>query len=186
MTLKPTLNLLLLAALLVAPLTVHAIAPTALKTEFLENPLGIDTVKPRFSWIVEETTPGAKQTAYQVQVASSPEKLARGEADLWDSGKVASDETLGVEYGGQPLASRTFCWWRIRAWGGAGEESFWSKPTMFSVGLLQPQDWQGKWIWRFCWAAISTPTVCCLRPMCRATGVAHWRWRGRGRRRNCR
>ena len=146
MTLKPTLKLLLLAALLVAPLTVHAIAPTALKTEFLENPLGIDTVKPRFSWIVEETTPGAKQTAYQVQVASSPEKLARGEADLWDSGKVASDETLGVEYGGQPLASRTFCWWRIRAWGGAGEESFWSKPTMFSVGLLQPQDWQGKWI----------------------------------------
>jgi len=94
----------LLAALLLAPLAAHAIETTSLTTEYLENPLGIDTAKPRLSWIVQDSATGAKQMAYQVQVASSPEKLARGEADLWDSGKVGSDETLGIEYGGKPLA----------------------------------------------------------------------------------
>ena len=65
--------LLLLTAFLLAPAAVRAIAPTSLKTEFLDNPLGIDTAKPRFSWIVEDSTPGAKQTAYQVRAASSAE-----------------------------------------------------------------------------------------------------------------
>jgi alpha-L-rhamnosidase len=135
-----------LTALLLAPLAAHAITPGALKTEFLDNPLGIDTAKPRFSWIVEDTTPGAKQSAYQIQAATSPEKLAKGEADLWDSGKNMSDETLGIEYGGRPLGSRSFCWWRVTIWDGAGKESGWSKPALFSVGLLTPQDWQAKWI----------------------------------------
>ena len=111
-TLKHTLSLI--TALLLAPLAALAIAPTALKTEFLENPLGIDTANPRFLWIVEDPTPGAKQTAYQLQAASSAEKLAKGEADLWDSGKVASDETLGIEYGGPASPSRWFVWWRIK------------------------------------------------------------------------
>ena len=64
---------LLYHVLLVAPLAaLHAVEPTSLKTEFLDNPLAIDTAEPRFSWIVEDTTAGAKQTAYQVQAASSP------------------------------------------------------------------------------------------------------------------
>jgi alpha-L-rhamnosidase len=136
----------LLITLLLAPLAALAIAPTALKTEFLENPLGIDTANPRFLWIVEDPIPGAKQTAYQLQAASSAEKLAKGEADLWDSGKVASDETLGIEYGGPALPSRSFVWWRIKVWDGNAKESDWSKPAMFSVGLRQPQDWQAQWI----------------------------------------
>jgi alpha-L-rhamnosidase len=136
----------LLFSLLLAPLLAHAIEPTSLKTEYLENPLGLDTAKPRFSWIVEDATPGAKQSAYQVQVASSPDKLASGKADLWDTGKIASDETLGIEYGGSPLASRSFAYWRIKAWDGDGKESAWSEPARFSIGLLQPQDWQAKWI----------------------------------------
>ena len=136
----------LLTALLFAPLALCAMEPSSLKTEYLENPLGIDTAKPRFSWIVEDATPGAKQTAYQVQAASSLEKLAQGEADLWDSGKVASDETLGIDYGGSPLASNSFCWWRIKVWDGSGKESGWSKAATFSTGLLQPEDWKAKWI----------------------------------------
>ena len=146
MTMKPALNLLLLAALLVAPLTVHAIAPTALKTEFLKNPLGIDTVKPRFSWIVEDTTPGAKQTAYQVQAASSPEKLAKGEADLWDSAKVESDQSHLVNYGGKPLVSRQRVWWRVKSWENNGRETDWSDTASLDVGLLQPENWSAQWI----------------------------------------
>ena len=88
----------LFAILLVAPLAAQALEPTSLKTEFLENPLGLDTAKPRFSWIVADPAEGAKQTAYQVQASSSEEKLTKGEADLWDSGKVTSDQSHLVEY----------------------------------------------------------------------------------------
>ncbi len=137
-------QLLSLSALLLAPLAAHAIAPTSLKTEFLENPLGIDTAKPRFSWIVEDSKPGAKQTAYQIQAASRPDGFST--PDLWDSGKVASDETLGLEYAGKPLASGALVWWQVKIWNGADQESAWSQPARFSVGLLDPRNWKAKWI----------------------------------------
>ena len=137
----------LLTVLLLAPLAVHAIAPSGLKTEFLENPLGIDTANPRFSWIVVDTTPSAKQTAYQVQAASSPEKLASGEADLWDSGKVSSEQSHLVEYAGKPLVSRQQVWWRVKSWDKDGKEDGWSKPALLELGLLALTDWgQAKWI----------------------------------------
>jgi alpha-L-rhamnosidase len=122
-------KLTLLIARLLAPLAAHAIAPTALKTELLQDPLGIDTVKPRFSWIVEEATPGAKQTAYQVQAASSPERLAT--PDLWDSGRLASGPSHLVEYAGKALGSRQQVWWRVKSWDKDGKETGWSKPAQF-------------------------------------------------------
>jgi len=136
----------IIAALLLAPLLAHAIAPALLKTEFLENPLGIDAAKPRFSWIVEDTTPGARQTAYQIQAASSPETLAKESADLWDSGKVDSSQSHLVEYGGTPLASRQRVWWRVRTWDAAGQASDWSAPAWFETALLEAEDWQARWI----------------------------------------
>ena len=139
-------TLTLLTVLLLAPLAAHAIAPGALKTEFLDNPLGIDTTKPRFSWTVEDTTPGAKQTAYQVQAASSPEKLAKGEGDLWDSGKVMSDQSHLVEYAGKPLVSRQQVWWRVKTWDQVGKETGWSETACFEVGLLDAADWSARWI----------------------------------------
>ena len=60
-----------------------------LRCEYRVDPLGIDVVQPRLSWEMRDARRGAKQTAYQVLVASTPEKLAADEADLWDSGKVA-------------------------------------------------------------------------------------------------
>ncbi len=131
---------------LLTPLALCAMEPTSLKTEFLKNPLGIDTAKPRFSWIVEDATPGAKQTAYQLQAASSPEKLAQGEADLWDSGKVSSDQSHLIEYAGQPLVSRQQVWWRVKTWDKSGKEGGWSKPASLELGLLSPSDWQAQWI----------------------------------------
>jgi alpha-L-rhamnosidase len=137
----------LLSALVLATQTFHAAAPTALKTEFLENPIGIDTVKPRFSWIVADTTPGAKQTAYQVQAASSPRKLAKGEIDLWDSGKVISEQSHLVEYAGKPLVSRQPVWWQVKVWSQDGKEGAWSKASLLELGLLAVTDWgQAKWI----------------------------------------
>ena len=136
----------LLAALLLAPLAAFAAGPTRFKTDYLENPLGLDTTKPRFSWILEDPAPGAKQTAYQVQAASSPEKLARGEADLWDSGRVESAQSHLVKYDGKTLVSRQRVWWRVKSWGKDGKETGWSEAARLEVGLLVPEDWSAQWI----------------------------------------
>src|SRR5574341_1513120 len=95
-------------------------APAKLRCEYRENPLGIDVVKPRLSWIMEDgrkpEVRGQKQTAYQVLVASTPERLAEDKGDLWDSGTVASDQSVLVEYLGRPLESRLQCHWKVRVW----------------------------------------------------------------------
>ncbi len=109
------------------------IAPVELRTEFLKNPLGLDTAKPRFSWIIGDATPGAKQTAYQVQAASS-EKFDK--ADLWDSGKIVSEQSHLVEYDGKPLVSRQQVWWRVKTWDKDGKEGWWSQAATFAVALL--------------------------------------------------
>jgi len=65
---------------------------TELKCEYRINPLGIDNPAPRLSWKLSEDiqTRGQKQTAYQVLVASSLDKLNDNTGDVWDSGKVES------------------------------------------------------------------------------------------------
>jgi alpha-L-rhamnosidase len=89
---------------------------TNLRCEYLVNPLGIDVVQPRFCWLIESARRGQKQTAYQVLVAGSAERIAEDKGDLWDSGKVASDQTAQVEYQGKTLDSRMRCWWKVRVW----------------------------------------------------------------------
>jgi len=88
-----------------------AVTPVGLKTEMMAEPLGLDTARPRFSWRVEDARPGACQTAYQIQAASSAENLDR--ADLWDSGKIGSNQSHLVKYAGKPLVSRQRVWWRV-------------------------------------------------------------------------
>ena len=82
-----------------------------LRCEYLVDPLGIDVAQPRLSWKLQSPWRGQKQTAYQILVAGSEEMLKDGNADLWDTGKVASDRSIHVVYGGKPLSSRTRCCW---------------------------------------------------------------------------
>jgi len=146
------LTSLTLAALLLAPLAaLHAAEVANLRCEYRENPLGIDAVKPRLSWVIEVR--GQRQTAYQVLVASTPELLAKDKGDLWDSGKVESDRSIQVEYKGKQLESRMQCYWKVRVWveglSGSGftvHGSDWSKPAMWTMGLLRPEDFEAKWI----------------------------------------
>src|SRR6478752_4441201 len=67
---------------------ITAEAPTHLRCEYFENPLGIDARRPRLSWQLADARPGARQTAYQLGVASSPDVLCAGRPDLWDSSRV--------------------------------------------------------------------------------------------------
>ena len=92
-----------------------------LRCEYRVDPLGIDVVKPRLSWEMRDARRGAKQTAYQVLVASTPEKLADDDGDLWDSGKVVTDQSTQVVYAGKPLESRMRCCWKVRLWDADGE-----------------------------------------------------------------
>jgi len=86
------------------------------------------------------------QQGYRVLVASTPERLARDEGDLWDSGKVSSDESVGIAYGGKPLASRQRCHWKVRLWDREGRAAAWSGAADWTMGLLAPGDWEAHWI----------------------------------------
>jgi alpha-L-rhamnosidase len=117
-----------------------------LRCEYLKDPLGVDAAQPRLSWIVDSDQRGQCQTAYQVLVATSPERLKQDEGDLWDSGKVASDETAQIAYAGKPLGSRQACFWKVRAWDRDGKPTPWSAPARWEMGLLKPGDWTARWI----------------------------------------
>ncbi len=117
-----------------------------LRCEYAVNPLGIDSVQPRLSWIIQSHERGQNQTAYHLIVASSQESLAEGKGDLWDSGKVQSSQSIQVDYAGKPLVSNQCCYWMVRVWDNDNQPSSWSRPAMWIMGLLTPLDWQAEWI----------------------------------------
>src|SRR5262245_8547070 len=121
-------------------------APTRLRCEYLENPLGIDEQRPRLSWWLDDERPAELQTAYRILAASAPQLLEEDRGDLWDSGRVESSETCHVPYGGSPLKSRDRVWWKVRTFDSDGEGSMWSRLAFFEVGLLTPDEWQAAWI----------------------------------------
>ena len=131
----------LLASVLVGSSLAHgqAIQVNDLRCEYLKDPLGVDAAKPRLSWVIESQQRGQRQTAYQVIVASSPAALENGQGDVWDSGKVSSDETAQIVYGGRPLVSRQVCCWKVRAWDRDGQPSGWSKPASLGNGALEAE-----------------------------------------------
>lgn len=128
---------------------------TRLRCEYLDDPIGIDVAKPRLSWVIESDRRGERQTAYQVLVASSAQRLAQDEGDVWDSGKVASHQSVLVAYGEtsgpsgaspRPLPSRMQCHWKVRVWDKNGTVSAWSAPARWTMGLLAPEDWNAQWV----------------------------------------
>lgn len=132
--------------LLNAAIAFAAVEVERLRCEYLKDPLGIDIAKPELSWILRSGERGQRQTAYQVLVASTSELLSQDRGDLWDSGKVATDRSIHVEYAGKPLESHQRCYWKVRVWGKDGQPSAWSKPALWTMGILQPAGWHGKWL----------------------------------------
>ncbi|MCY2930831.1 MAG: family 78 glycoside hydrolase catalytic domain [Planctomycetota bacterium] len=124
------------------------IAPANLRCEYQLNPLGLDERTPRLSWRIDAPASrrGLKQSAYQILVASTADKLLAGEGDLWDSGQVRSDRTTQIEYAGKPLRSRLRAWWTVRAWDETGTPTRWATPAFWEMGLLAPGDWKAQWI----------------------------------------
>jgi alpha-L-rhamnosidase len=121
------------------------IRPIELTCEYFSNPLGIDARRPRLSWMLGADARGAAQSAYALRAAETPEALTAGPW-LWDTGKVASDQTTHIPYAGPDLRSGQRVWWQARAWDAADQASDWSAPACWEMGLLEPADWQAEWI----------------------------------------
>ncbi|MFT3781358.1 MAG: family 78 glycoside hydrolase catalytic domain [Nibricoccus sp.] len=119
---------------------------TGLKCEYAVDPAGVDAAQPRLFWRVESTARGQRQTAYQIAVASTAELLNTDKPDLWDSGRVESAQTTQVVYTGKPLSASQRVFWKVRSWDRDGKVTVWSEPATWTMGLLAPTDWKGKWI----------------------------------------
>lgn len=121
----------------------------ALRVENLENPIGLDAMPPRFGWQIapEPARRGVMQTAYEIRVAANQRDLEAGKNLVWASGRVASDASAWVPFGGSaPLQAGKKYWWQVRVWDNAARQSAWSAAQFWQMGLLAPADWSAKWI----------------------------------------
>jgi len=139
----------------------HAVEIEQLRCEYQINPLGVDVASPHLSWLIVCPKRGEYQSAYRVLVASSEALLAKGKGDLWDSGKIASGQSIHVAYQGKPLQAGVTCFWKVQVWDMNGKPPAWSRPARWTMGLPTASDWaEAQWIaskdgqlWRDEWAA---------------------------------
>ena len=121
---------------------------TITNTRILNNTeqLGIDAVNPSFSWCLNSSIRGDKQTAYRLIIASSQKKLNENVADIWDGGKITSAEQYNVKYAGPSLKSNTKYWWKVSVWDKNNNQSNFSESKSFITGFMSPSDWTASWI----------------------------------------
>lgn len=118
-----------------------------LRCENLTEPMGIEKIKPRFSWKCYATVRNFKQGSYRILVASSPENLTESTADLWDSGWVKDSESLMINYEGKELEPNTEYFWTVAISDAKGLKSCYSRLTSFTTGLHDDADWhEAKWL----------------------------------------
>ncbi|MFD4779214.1 rhamnosidase, partial [Streptomyces sp. NPDC058427] len=117
---------------------------TAPTVEYVRNPLGLDARHPRLSWPITSDGSDVRQSAYRLRVASSEALLSH--PDVWDSGRVASGESVLVPYAGPQLKPRTRYFWSVRVWDTNGGESGWSAPSWWETGLMEPAQWSATWV----------------------------------------
>lgn len=118
--------------------------PSGLKSDHLENPVGIDNPAPRLSWKIEDQRTGAKQTAYQILVGTDSVSVLSGKGDQWDSKKQAADDIL-VTYSGKKLSPLTKYYWSVKVWDMDNKESQ-SDVHSFETGMMDVRNWQSAWI----------------------------------------
>ncbi len=127
-------------------LTAQSLRPAKLTCEYKTNPLGIDVRLPRFSWNVESNLRNQLQTAYEIEVSDDLKPFAGGSSLIWRTGKIASSQTLHVEYKGSPLSSFKRYHWRIRVYDQQDKASEWSDTAWFETAMLSESDWVARWI----------------------------------------
>ena len=115
-----------------------------LQTEHLDNPLGIDTTRPRLSWRMEDARDGAAQKNWRIIVGTDSMSVANGQGDAWDSGLQPGSPSL-ARYMGRQLAPFTTYWWRVDVTNDQGTRLT-SPVARFETGMMSQDRWQGCWI----------------------------------------
>ncbi|MEP7277878.1 MAG: glycoside hydrolase family 78 protein [Bacteroidota bacterium] len=131
-----------LLLLLAQPGFAQKLQVTDLSCEHRINPVGVDVAAPRFSWKITGPGRNIMQTAYQLRVSTDKnlKKIS------WHTGKVNSSESVLQTYAGNDLQSGKRYYWQVKVWDANNNESAWSGPAYWEMGLLQPQDWKAQWI----------------------------------------
>ena len=119
------------------------VAVEDMRCEYLVNPVGVDVLHPRFSWIITGRSRGILQSAYRIVVTK---ETSRGEKKVWDSGKVQSNQVAGIVYQGLPLESGRKYFWQVWLWDKNGKKAVSGDKVWFQTGLFHPSDWKARWI----------------------------------------
>ena len=132
--------------LLASAACAQTMKPVMLQCESLTTPLGMDTKHPVLSWKIQDPRAAARQTAYQIQIASTAALLAEGKADIWNSGRIDSDDSRSVAYAGSALQPSKRYYWRVVVWDQNGKAAAPSDASWWETGLLDQKNWSAKWI----------------------------------------
>lgn len=114
--------------------------------EYKINPIAVDAANPRMGWKLITQDRNIQQTYYEIRVGTNAVSLTKGKDLIWTSGKVPSDESAHVYYGGPMLTSREKCYWQVRVWNNKNQVTPWSMVNFWKMGLLKQEDWSAKWI----------------------------------------
>ena len=128
------------------PKTDYGVAVSNLTCEYLENPISMDMQSPRLSWILISDGKNKKQTAYHILTATNPEILQKDSFDLWNTGKIISDQSIQIKYAGEKLKSGMCIYLTVRIWDELNQPTSWSSIAFWEMSLLNASDWQAKWI----------------------------------------
>ena len=120
--------------------------PASLKCENMENPLGIDNPHPKFSWILTSTGQNKFQSAYEIIVGTDESSIKKHIGNVWSPGKIFSAQQNNISYGGDALRPSTKYYWSVRVYDEQGKSWEWSKASWFETAMLDPSQWNAKWI----------------------------------------
>ncbi|MDG3581210.1 alpha-L-rhamnosidase [Galbibacter pacificus] len=108
------------------------------------NPLGIDNLRPKLTWVLSSGEKSKTQSAYQIQVSN--DRTGFNNDLIWDSDKVTSNQSVRIMYQGPEMKSLKKYYWRVRVWDEKGKVSKWSNVAFWQMGILNKTDWKSQWI----------------------------------------
>lgn len=115
---------------------------SSLTCEYQPILLGTDVMKPRFAWMIESDKRNTTQASYQIIVALDDQFYHI----VWDSGDVNNNQSIHIEYEGEPLQSFTKYFYKVRISDHVGKYSEWSTTNWFETAFLEDANWIAKWI----------------------------------------
>jgi alpha-L-rhamnosidase len=142
-------RLIVLFLCFVTGITIHGqkLEVKNLRCEYMVDPIGIETKKPRFSWELDAAYNGVLQRAFRILVADEPAILEKNTGNIWDTKSIHTSQSIQVDYKGKELVPAKKYYWKVMVWDNRGNASGWSEAAQLQMGLSEPKDWSGaSWI----------------------------------------